>query len=259
MVSHVAVSVAQQPTRARRRITCNCRASLFSQPRLRLVPCPYRLQTTGITLTFWKSGLERGTEEVEGKKCPNTKPRIGFIHLATCILQLWEPAAKIMCRDHIRYRRRKRGGKKASTQLENKETYRFVSIILVGIAFERAFGWHAWTWWTWWTWWTGWTLGHCNCYSCKEEKSRGLHFSLFLVSLRNFVDDQSLDQSSHKLSSARTRHSAMAAIKEPPLVLGVLSGISYVSGIDYYKVCWRTLICAAITPICELSHHHYSS
>eukprot|EP00729_Bicosta_minor_P011019 gene11019-13632_t len=27
----------------------------------------------------------------------------------------------------------------------------------------------------------------------------------------------------------------MAAIKEPPLVLGVLSGISYVSGIDYYK------------------------
>lgn len=118
MVSHVAVSVAQQPTRARRRITCNCRASLFSQPRLRLVPCPYRLQTTGITLTFWKSGLERGTEEVEGKKCPNTKPRIGFIHLATCILQLWEPAAKIMCRDHIRYRRRKRGGKKASTQLE---------------------------------------------------------------------------------------------------------------------------------------------
>lgn len=52
--------------------------------------------------------------------------------------------------------------------------------------------------------------------------------------------------------------SAMAAIKEPPLVLGVLSGISYVSGIDYYKVCWRTLICAAITPICELSHHHYS-
>lgn len=73
------------------------------------------------------------------------------------------------------------------------------------------------------------------------------------------MDDQSLDQSSHKLSSARTRHSAMAAIKEPPLVLGVLSGISYVSGIDYYKVCWRTLICAAITPICELSHHHYSS